>query len=225
MLPTSLQTPDCLEPEGWRCWLPVTSPLTNQKNVHGPICALQPSPSWPRILLGFPRCLVVKNPPANAEVAGGADSIPGSGRSPGGGNGNPLQCFGWDNSMDRGIWWATVHRVTKSQAWLKNWTSMQDVIYSPWRGMRSPWLCLMANYYYFVLFDCFPLFLHFLTLIKLSFGTQGRPEGLRFFYKQEVGRGHWKGHGVRGSSPLLSPGKATQATAWWQLCFSLYMML
>jgi len=42
-------------------------------------------------------------------------SIPESGRSPGGGNGNPLQYSCLENSMDRGAWWATVHGVAKSQ--------------------------------------------------------------------------------------------------------------
>ena len=42
-------------------------------------------------------------------------SIPGSGRSPGGGNGNPLQCSCLKNSMDRGAWWATVYEVRKCQ--------------------------------------------------------------------------------------------------------------
>ena len=44
-----------------------------------------------------------------------ADSIPGLGRSSGGGHGNPLQYSGLVNPMDRGIWWATVHRVIKNQ--------------------------------------------------------------------------------------------------------------
>ena len=55
---------------------------------------------------GFPGCSVVKNLPANAEDAG---SIPGSGRSPGGGNGNPLQYSCLQNPTDRGAWQATVH--------------------------------------------------------------------------------------------------------------------
>ena len=46
---------------------------------------------------------------------GDPDSIPWLGRSPGEGNGNPLQYFFLENFMDRGIWWATVHGVTKSQ--------------------------------------------------------------------------------------------------------------
>ena len=45
--------------------------------------------------------------------------IPGSGRAPGGGNGNPLQYSFMENSMDRGAWWATVHGVAKSQTRLK----------------------------------------------------------------------------------------------------------
>ena len=53
---------------------------------------------------------MVKNPPANA---GDTGSILESGRSPGEGNGNPLQYSCLENSMDRGIWWATVHGVTK----------------------------------------------------------------------------------------------------------------
>ena len=51
-----------------------------------------------------------KNLPANA---GDRGLIPGSGRSPGGGNGNPLQYSCLENSMDRGAWWATVHGVAK----------------------------------------------------------------------------------------------------------------
>ena len=47
--------------------------------------------------------------------AGDPCSIPGLGRSPGEGNGNPLQYSCLKNSMDRGAWWATVHGVTKSQ--------------------------------------------------------------------------------------------------------------
>ena len=47
-------------------------------------------------------------------------SIPGSGRFPGEGNGNPLQYSCRKNPMDRGAWWATVHGVAKSQTWLSN---------------------------------------------------------------------------------------------------------
>ena len=53
---------------------------------------------------------VVKNPAANA---GDVDSIPGSERSPGEGNGNPLRYYCWENLMDGGGWWAIVHGVAQ----------------------------------------------------------------------------------------------------------------
>ena len=62
---------------------------------------------------------MVKNLPANAGDIRDADSITGSGRSPGGGHNNPLQYSCLENSMDRGAWWAAVHRVAKSQTQLK----------------------------------------------------------------------------------------------------------
>ena len=65
-------------------------------------------------MTGFPGSSVVKNPPANVGDAGDVGLIPGSGRSPGGGNGNPLQYSCWDNATDRGAWWATVHEVAES---------------------------------------------------------------------------------------------------------------
>ena len=68
--------------------------------------------------LGFPSDLVVKNPPANTRDKG---LIPGSGRSHGEGNGNPLQYSRLGNPMCRGAWPAIVHAVTKSRTtWLSN---------------------------------------------------------------------------------------------------------
>ena len=64
--------------------------------------------------MGFPGGTVVKNPPANAGDTGDTGSIPGSGRSSAGGNGNPLQYSCLKNSMGRGAWWAIVHGVAKS---------------------------------------------------------------------------------------------------------------
>ena len=57
---------------------------------------------------------VVKTPPANAGDTRDKGLIPGSGRSPGGGHGNPLQYSCLENPMDKGTWKATVHGVTKS---------------------------------------------------------------------------------------------------------------
>ena len=66
---------------------------------------------------------MVKNPLVNARDTG---SIPESGRSLGGGHGSPLQYSCLENSMDRGAWWATVHRVAQSQTRLKRQHSTQS---------------------------------------------------------------------------------------------------
>ena len=63
--------------------------------------------------------LVVKNLPASAEDIRDVGSIPGSGRSPGGGHGNSLQYSCLENLVDRRAWWATDHGVTKSWTQLK----------------------------------------------------------------------------------------------------------
>ena len=65
--------------------------------------------------------LVVRNLLANAGDAGVTGSIPGLGRSPGEGNGNPLQYSWLENSMDRGIWQATLHGFTKSRRQLNTY--------------------------------------------------------------------------------------------------------
>ena len=59
---------------------------------------------------GFPNGSVVKNPPANI---GDTDLMPGLGRSPGEGNGHPFQYSCLGNPMDKGTWWAIVHRVAE----------------------------------------------------------------------------------------------------------------
>ena len=56
---------------------------------------------------------MVKNPPANAGDLRDTGSIPGLGRFPGGGNGNPLQYSCLENPMGRGAWWATIHGIAK----------------------------------------------------------------------------------------------------------------
>ena len=67
--------------------------------------------------MGFPGGSDGKESTCNA---GDPGSIPGSGRSPGEGNGNPLQYSCLENPMDRGAWWATVHGVAKSETRLSN---------------------------------------------------------------------------------------------------------
>ena len=59
---------------------------------------------------------MVKNPPANAGDTRDVGLISESGKSPGEGNGNPLQYSCLENSIDTGVWWATVYGVKKSQA-------------------------------------------------------------------------------------------------------------
>ena len=80
---------------------------------------------------GFPGGSVVKNPCASARDA---HSIPGSGRSPGGGNGNSLWYSCLENSMDRGAWWAIVLGVAQSQTPLNNWVTCTLLW---WRRMCS----------------------------------------------------------------------------------------
>ena len=72
----------------------------------------------------FPGCSVFKTPPFTTGgsavkestcIAGHLGSIPGSGRSPGEGNGNPLHYSYLENPIDRGAWWATVHGIAKNQ--------------------------------------------------------------------------------------------------------------
>ena len=64
---------------------------------------------------GFPQWLSGKESACNAGDAGDLGSVPGWGRSPGGGHGNILQCSCQENPMDRGAWWAPDHSVAKSR--------------------------------------------------------------------------------------------------------------
>ena len=73
------------------------------------------------LLLGFPGSSGCKEPTSQCRRHKRYEFNPGSGRSPGEGNGNPLQYSCLGNPMDRGAWQATVHRVTKS------WTQLSDL--------------------------------------------------------------------------------------------------
>ena len=74
--------------------------------------------------------------PANAEDLRDTGSIPGSGRSPGGGNGNPLLYSGLENPTDREAWWTTAHGVTKSWTRLK-WLSTVFLLHRIFPGRRT----------------------------------------------------------------------------------------
>ena len=80
------------------------------RSVHGGGDLFTETMKWPVAQMGFPGGSVVKNTPANV---GDMGLIPGSGRSPEGGTGNPLQYSCLENAMDRGAWWATVHGVAR----------------------------------------------------------------------------------------------------------------
>jgi len=70
----------------------------------------------PQAYRGFQVVLVVKNLPTNARDVRDTGLIPGLGRSPGGGHGNPLQYSCLENPMDKGTWWTTVHMI--AQSWM-----------------------------------------------------------------------------------------------------------
>ena len=86
--------------------------------------------------MGFPGGALVKNLPANEGDARDGGLILVLRRSPGVGNGNPLQNSCLENFMDRGAWWASIHGVAKSQMWLSDWADTHTYsIYS------SIWMC------------------------------------------------------------------------------------
>ena len=90
------------------------------------ICSARSLLLWPLMFKGiiaFVRFPGGSDGKASAHNAGDPGSIPGLGRSPGEGNGNPLQYSCLENSMDGGAWWATVHGVTKSRTWLSDFTT------------------------------------------------------------------------------------------------------
>ena len=97
--------------------------------------------------------LEVKNPPANAGDISDVGSIPGSGKTPGGGNGKPLQNSCLENPTDKWAWWAAVHGVAKNHTQLKlNWTHMHPAailklltILSKFHIFILPWALLYCS--------------------------------------------------------------------------------
>ena len=105
---------------------------------------------WHVSLLGLPPWLSGKEAACSAGARGDEGSILGSGRSPGGGHGNPLQYSCLENPMGKGAWQATVHRVPKSQTRLKLLSmhvhislprvkTMYFVLLCPWHIMSHLW--------------------------------------------------------------------------------------
>ena len=94
------------------------------------------TPGWPEVYFqSFPGGSDVK---ASACNAGDLGSIPGLGRSPGEGNGNPLQYSCLENPMDRGAWWATVHGVAKSRTRLSDFTFTATTDITRWGPFTRP---------------------------------------------------------------------------------------
>ena len=107
----------------------------------------------------FPGGSMVKSLPANTGDTGDMDLIPGLGRSPEGGNGNPFPYSCLENAMDRGAWWAIVHGVTKSWTWLStahnlypficHWTLdtiIQTLYHLPLSWLNNFWLIVLSSY-------------------------------------------------------------------------------
>ena len=95
---------------------------------------------WFLLLWASQVALVVKYPPASAGDLRDSGLIPGLGRSPGKGNGNPLQYSCLENPMDRGAYWATVCRIAKSWTWLKQLSTHL----LPWIAFW-PWLIIFCS--------------------------------------------------------------------------------
>ena len=98
---------------------PISCDICVERDL-GPCCLSATAALWnvpyPSVERGFPRGSLGKEPAFNVLDAGDAGLIRGSGRSPGGGQGNPLQYSCLENPMDGGAWWATVREVSESDA-------------------------------------------------------------------------------------------------------------
>ena len=95
-----------------------------------------------REALGFPGSSEVK---ASACNAGDLGLIPGLGRSPGEGNGNPLQYSCLENPMDGGAWWATVHGVAKSRTRLRDFTFLCGSVVKTQLPLQWVWVRLLIR--------------------------------------------------------------------------------
>ena len=115
---------------------------------------------------GLPWWLRDKESACSAGNTGDMGLIPGLGRSSGGGNSNPFQYSCWENSMDREAWWATIHRVAKSQTWLRQLsTHTRMIVLSGWslgfkcifktQHLYSPPIIILVFLMSYLMSDCF----------------------------------------------------------------------
>ena len=114
---------------------------------------------------------------------GNPSSIPGLGRSPGEGNGHPLQYSCLENSMDRGTWQATVHRVTKSQTWLSN----TNIIYYRMPSLKDIFSFPSFSVSFYLVERILPLFK---SWMKCKF-SRWRDQILFLHYLESKGPGTW----------------------------------
>ena len=122
---------------------------------------------------------MVRNLPANAVDAGDMGSIPGSGRSPGGGNGNPLQYSCLGNPMERQAWRATVHGVAESWTPLSDWagTNLEEVTHnSVSQFWNIQWEA--ANFFMVVYFGPSTLSMLWLNILPNSLQFIAKPVGI-----------------------------------------------
>ena len=132
----SAGTPGWLESHQWQNMLWVSDFERKRRGLalsnRVEFALLSTNPTLYLLLLWW---LSGKNSACNA---GDEGSSPGSGRSPGSGHGNPLQCSCLENCMDRGAWWATVHRVTKSWTWLEQLSTHTHPLFISKSSSSSP---------------------------------------------------------------------------------------
>ena len=141
--PTDLILVFCLFP----CPLPAPTPQVLLPKEISPVS----------LLVGFPCGSAGKQSACNA---GDLGSIPELGRSPGEGKGYPLQYSGLENLMDRGAWGATVHRVAKSQTWLKRLSTHLKIN------------CLSSsNKLFSHLFISMWIYIHCIILVKIKYSS------------------------------------------------------
>ena len=118
----------------WRSLGPLVSSGGTCAVMTGPRSPVSTLPEITGRFLGFPGWFSHKESTCNAGTAGDVSLIPGLGRSPGGGHGNPLQYSCLENPMDQGAWRATVHRVSKS------WTRLKQLsTHTQWRLLMMSW--------------------------------------------------------------------------------------